>query len=214
MTEALVTKPCHGCGAELPTSAFNLSRGKPRARCRSCTSIQKREWDRKNQDHRREYARRWLESGGREWHQRDRGADPERYRGYGRRWHHADPQRSAAKRRRAYEAAAGELRAYTAAYKRDHPEKNREWQGQRKAAVLRATPAWADREAIGAIYRRAVELERADGIARHVDHFYPLKGKNVCGLHVERNLRILTAEQNMQKSNRLIEADLAAGEEA
>jgi hypothetical protein len=71
----------------------------------------------------------------------------------------------------------------------------------RKHGERRATPTWADIQAINAVYAAAKEMEAADGIKRHVDHTVPLKHPLVCGLHVQSNLQILTAADNMKKHN-------------
>lgn len=73
---------------------------------------------------------------------------------------------------------------------------------KRKAAKLRATPPWADEDAIKAIYAEARRLTVETGVQHHVDHTYPLQSDWVCGLHVETNLQILTASGNQSKSNR------------
>lgn len=59
---------------------------------------------------------------------------------------------------------------------------------------------WASHSAILAVYAKAKELTAATGIRHEVDHVIPLQGKNVSGLHVETNLRVLTREQNRRKS--------------
>jgi len=68
--------------------------------------------------------------------------------------------------------------------------------------MLRRTPSWADHEAIATVYEQCDYIERLTGIAHEVDHFYPLQGKTVSGLHVQNNLRLLTAKENRRKGNR------------
>lgn len=71
----------------------------------------------------------------------------------------------------------------------------------RKHGIRQATPKWADMAAMNEIYAQAKRLENQDGVKRHVDHEIPLKGRLVCGLHVQNNLCILTADENMRKHN-------------
>ena len=66
-------------------------------------------------------------------------------------------------------------------------------------------PAWADLNAIKAIYKKASELSKSNGIKWHVDHEIPLKHPLVCGLHNEFNLRVIPARENQSKGNKLLE---------
>ena len=70
--------------------------------------------------------------------------------------------------------------------------------------LLKATPPWADLKKIQSFYTEAKRLTKETGIAHHVDHIYPLKGKYVSGLHCEHNLQILTATENIRKGNRCL----------
>lgn len=76
---------------------------------------------------------------------------------------------------------------------------------RRRAAVRRAVPAWADMEHIQLIYEYAQELSWHDGVQYHVDHIVPLISDVVCGLHVQHNLRVIPAHENVLKSNLLQE---------
>ena len=52
------------------------------------------------------------------------------------------------------------------------------------------------------IYEQCARLRATTGIDSVVDHVWPLKGKNSCGLHVPWNLRIITREENTAKGNK------------
>lgn len=72
-----------------------------------------------------------------------------------------------------------------------------------KAAKLRATPVWVDHSRINEMYEAAVFLSKKTGKIYHVDHIVPLQSKIVCGLHVPWNLKLLTAEENQRKGNKV-----------
>lgn len=76
---------------------------------------------------------------------------------------------------------------------------------KRRADRKNATPSWADLTKIREYYTEAVRLSDETGIPHQVDHIVPLNGKEVCGLHVDYNLRVVTAEENNEKKNKLIE---------
>lgn len=72
----------------------------------------------------------------------------------------------------------------------------------RKYSQKKATPPWADMSKVNAFYKEARRLEALDGIKRNVDHIVPIHHPLVCGLHVEHNLQVLTASENMSKHNK------------
>jgi len=75
---------------------------------------------------------------------------------------------------------------------------------KRRAQQLNATPAWADKEAIDRMYTVSNFLTNKLGEPHHVDHVIPLQGKNICGLHVEYNLDVIPAVDNLSKGNKIV----------
>lgn len=102
------------------------------------------------------------------------------------------------------EARLDHYRAVRRSHQKRNPTAYLEAVQRRTVATLRACPPWADHSAISQVYRTAAELTVETGIKHHVDHIIPLRGRNVCGLHIATNLRAIPAEENMLKSNKLM----------
>ncbi|MBU3668329.1 MAG: hypothetical protein FGM53_07350 [Rhodocyclaceae bacterium] len=76
---------------------------------------------------------------------------------------------------------------------------------KRQASLMQRTPAWLDNVdyfEIECIYKYCGAL-RAVGLKYEVDHYYPLQGKEVSGLHVPTNLRVIREFDNRSKANRM-----------
>ena len=76
----------------------------------------------------------------------------------------------------------------------------------RRALELQATPKWltaSHKLHIECKYSLAAMLSKHTAEQHHVDHIVPLNGKTVCGLHVPWNLQVLTAKENLSKSNKV-----------
>lgn len=72
----------------------------------------------------------------------------------------------------------------------------------RRALTRQATPSWANENKILKIYALSKRLNAISPRKFHVDHIVPLRGKTVCGLHNEFNLMIVSANDNLKKSNK------------
>ncbi len=108
--------------------------------------------------------------------------------------------------------------AYATAWNKAHPERRREigraykaslkgrvsdlrYKQGRNAAHRNGRVAWRNQAIIDRIYAVAADNGHT------VDHIVPLRSPIVCGLHVENNLRIVTAKENSRKNNRCVDWD-------
>lgn len=74
----------------------------------------------------------------------------------------------------------------------------------RKKRNRQATPKWLSKEhkqQIFDTYELMRDCRAVTGEDYHVDHIVPLRGENICGLHVPWNLQVLPGYVNISKSN-------------
>ena len=201
-------KWCKACGELKPITEFRLCGG-GRWRdtycipCANALSL-KRAKDNPEQVNRRN--RLWRRN------------NPERVRAQTRRRYYADHERTKWQKRRWHFQNRDRMREYYKQHRLDNLERwnqnaRRYKQSAKGRAVItayanrrrttkeNAMPAWADEIAIKKIYMKAAKL-RQRGIDVHVDHIVPLHHKKVCGLHCESNLQIISAAENVRKSNK------------
>lgn len=140
----------------------------------------------------------------------------------------ADPafiEAERAKERAAYAADPTKHRAKVSAWKAANPEKTKalrqafwyknpgarnEARERYYAAKTNAVPGWGNKNLIRQQYNLAQMLTLMIGEPYEVDHIVPLRGKTVCGLHVEDNLRVVTMRENVRKGSTFLPQLLVA----
>lgn len=184
-------KVCSSCGVEKQPSDFHLQAGRLRSRCKECAKQdRKKVWDRELAN-----AARWRDKNRdrvlaalRSYHERNR----EKRNAYSLRYNEANRER---------------LAEYGRNWARQNKDLSRAAASRRRAALLQATPAWGD-ELTRLVTAEAADLaqrrESEFGFAWHIDHEIPLRGRNVCGLHVWNNLQVIPASVNIRKTNRFM----------
>ena len=103
-----------------------------------------------------------------------------------------------------YQKYSEDQKLRTSLYKKANAAKVNHDSMLRHAKVALAAPAWLStdqKEEILGKYKLSKQLSDS-GVQHHVDHIVPLNGANICGLHVPWNLQVITAEENLKKSNK------------
>jgi len=106
---------------------------------------------------------------------------------------------------------AAVMREYRNAWKRNNVLQVRADTKARRRKHRLATPKWLSRRQKGEIrqlYQIAMTMTQTTGEQYVVDHIIPLLGSTVSGLHVPWNLRVITREENLIKSNQLVDTPL------
>ena len=104
-------------------------------------------------------------------------------------------------------------REYQKAWKDRNPVWVRADTKARRRKHREASPKWlrpAQKAAIRELYKIAITMTKTTGEQYVVDHIVPLRGESVCGLHVPWNLRVITQDENLQKSNKLVDPTTSA----
>jgi hypothetical protein len=109
------------------------------------------------------------------------------------------------------EAAATRPQHIKRAYQNAWKERNIVWvradTKSRRRKHREATPKWlttVQKAAMREIYKIAITMTQTTGEQYVVDHIVPLRSYEVCGLHVPWNLRVITQEENLKKSNKFV----------
>jgi 5-methylcytosine-specific restriction endonuclease McrA len=108
---------------------------------------------------------------------------------------------------RAQARPMAEKQLYKITYKQNNPDLYKALTSFRRRRFRDATPHWLthkQKSEIRQLYRIAITMSQTTGERYVVDHIIPLQGESVCGLHVPWNLRVITQEENLAKSNKLL----------
>lgn len=145
--------------------------------------------------------------------------DPERYRGYKRKWEANNKPKIAATKHIYHKRIRPKARIRLQEWRAENPELVKQYNRNSKASTklssskykaqaIQATPKWlteSQKEEMKAVYKSADVMSVFHEEEFQVDHQEPLRGEFSSGLCVPWNLQILLRKDNRFKSNKLIQ---------
>jgi glutaredoxin len=216
----LSMKTCTKCKTAKSLTEFRKSAKASdgrKPRCKVCMNAEGLAW---REAHPEYYAERYLEKReeylAREAARRARqgkGAMQEYFREYHKKnkvklitraaeWKKNNPDKARATYEAYRDRTKDKKRVADVKWRVENRDRHRAIRNKRKALQRGAMPAFANPFLISEIYELASRRSSVTGIRWHVDHVVPLISKIVCGLHIETNLAVVPACENIAKSNR------------
>jgi hypothetical protein len=124
---------------------------------------------------------------------------------YNKSWREVNKDHVKAKSKSYYASNKEQINLYTKVWRQYNQDRVRNYSASRRALKKQAFPKWLTTDQLKEIeyfYIHARDCEIISGQKYHVDHIVPLKGENVCGLHVPWNLQLLPSDINLSKHNK------------
>ena len=215
---------CKKCQQDKPEVEFYFkAAGRLATSCKVCHNSQVKKWQEANKEKVKGYIRAYCRKSyaqNPEKHRDKSRVYPEKnlekamrtkWKSYRKKQENLDEKEKSRRHRNAIKWRAENIekcRLAVKTHRERHPYKHNAKEAKRRAAKVRATPAWLtfiELAQIQEMYDLSIAVSMQTGIKHHVDHIVPLRSKLVTGLHVPWNLRIIPAHENLKKNNKLVE---------
>lgn len=161
--------------------------------CKYCQDAYMKKWLEKNRDRKNEIDRNYANN------------NIEKNRERSLNWTRKNPEKNRVKAKKWAKENPENMAKIGKKWRKNNKGKINALSKKRYTRKLNATPSWLTKEhfnLIEEIYILSQKITQETDIKHAVDHIVPLKGKNVCGLHVPWNLRVITWKENRLKSNK------------
>jgi hypothetical protein len=187
------TKRCPKCEEVKSLSSFNKNKTRKDGHqntCKTCQRLYHKEYRQNNRDRELQRCKEYRQN------------NPDKVSQWQKEYYQNNQGRILQRRKEHHQVNRGRILQRHKEYHQNNRDKARAKSARKRAAKRNATPPWADKAVIEAIYAEALWFQDFTCEPYHVDHIVPLKSDFVCGLHVPANLQTLPGAENIAKSNR------------